>query len=163
MIIATGGFAGDVGFRIKHDNRWTEEFPSSNYPDVTGEGIMMVADVGGDLVGMDYIQLLPAPYDMILKKSTTRVTQVIADQIYINENGERIVNSDARRDQLRDALYAQKGHMGFQICDEGGRQRAKTTYHYRYINDKQIETGVNNFTLFKACLLYTSPSPRDRS
>ena len=28
-------------------------------------------------------------------------------------------------------------------------------------NDVIIATNVNNFTWFKVCLLYTSPSPRD--
>jgi flavocytochrome c len=149
VIVATGGFAGDVGFRVKHDHRWTGEFPSSNYPGVTGEGLMMVADVGGDLVGMDYIQLLPHPYDLAMQRATTRVTQVIADQIYVNRAGERVVNSDARRDQLRDALYAQEGHMGFQLCDEGGRQRAKDTYPYRFVGDREIEASVENGTLFR--------------
>ena len=148
VIVATGGFAGDVNFRIKHDHRWTEEFPSSNYPNATAEGLTIVADVGGDLTGMDYIQLVPASYDLIMKKPTTRITQVTADQIYINERGERIVNSDAGRDQLRDAIYAQKDHMAFQLCDEGGRQRFKATYPHRFISDEKINACINNMTLY---------------
>jgi succinate dehydrogenase/fumarate reductase flavoprotein subunit len=39
--------------------------------------------------------------------------------------------------------------MGFQLCDEGGRQRAKDTYPYRFVGDREIEASVENGTLFR--------------
>jgi flavocytochrome c len=150
LIIAAGGFAGDVEFRTKYDHRWRKEFPDDNYPSVSAEAFVIASDIGADLIGMDYIQLLPTPYDLKAGMPTTGITSVMEDQMYLNSKGQRIVKADAKRDKIRDAIYSQQDHMAFQLCDERGRYRAKEVYPYRFVSDLVVETSVKSGKLFRA-------------
>lgn len=62
VIIATGGFAQNVEMRQEYNTKWKdlgEHIKSTNHPGATGDGIVMAKAIGAELVGMEWIQLLP--------------------------------------------------------------------------------------------------------
>jgi len=149
VIIATGGFAGDADFRLKYDHRWTKDFHNRNYPGQTADALVIAADIGADRIGMDHIQLQVTAFDLKTQQPTTNLASAVEDQIYVNQRGERIVKSDARRDKIRDAIYEQPNHTAFRLCDERGRQRAKGIYPHRNISDREIDASLKSGKLFR--------------
>lgn len=59
VLIATGGFARNVGLRSAQDPTLTEEVPSTNPPSATGEALLEMFRVGAVPVHMAYIQTGP--------------------------------------------------------------------------------------------------------
>lgn len=115
VVIATGGFSANVEMRSKYVPELTEEFPTTNHPGATGDGIIMAEKVDADLVGMEYIQLIP-----IATKSGTiqkGVTINIENVAFVNKEGERFINEDNRRDKLSEAIMKQTDGMYYMICD----------------------------------------------
>lgn len=109
VILATGGFAGNVELRRQYceGEKWPDlgpNLPTSNMPGVTGDGIFFARDAGAELVNMDQIQLLHvcnpttgATYDLIL---------TVAD-LFVNKEGKRFVREDGRRDEISQAIMKQ--------------------------------------------------------
>lgn len=102
VILATGGFSANVEMRVKHNKFWAnldETVPTSNRPCATGDGIAMAEAIGANLYGMEWIQMVPTG-DASLNAS-------IANEMYINAEGNRFVAEDERRDVLSGAILAQ--------------------------------------------------------
>ncbi|WP_321529825.1 flavocytochrome c [uncultured Desulfuromonas sp.] len=59
VLIATGGFARNVGLRSAQDPTLTEEVGSTNLPHATGEALLELFDVGAVPVHMAFIQTGP--------------------------------------------------------------------------------------------------------
>jgi flavocytochrome c len=59
VLIAAGGFAQNVKYRMSQDPRLDEKFTSTNHPGATGEMIMEAQEIGANTVQMDWIQLGP--------------------------------------------------------------------------------------------------------
>lgn len=59
VLVATGGFARNVGLRSAQDPTLTAEVGSTNPPNATGEGLLELFDVGAVPVHMAYIQTGP--------------------------------------------------------------------------------------------------------
>ncbi len=59
LLIATGGFARNVGLRSAQDPTLTAEVPSTNPPNATGEALLEMFRVGAVPVHMSYIQTGP--------------------------------------------------------------------------------------------------------
>lgn len=59
VLIATGGFARNVGLRSAQDPTLTEEVPSTNPPSATGEALLEMFRIGAVPVHMAYIQTGP--------------------------------------------------------------------------------------------------------
>lgn len=115
VIMATGGFASNVELRQQYceSDKWPDLGPdlkTTNMSTVTGDGIFMARDAGANLVDMDQIQLLHSccqrtgDADWALKYS-------VGTSIFVNQNGERFINEDARRDELCLAIFEQPGKM----------------------------------------------------
>ena len=101
---------------------------------------------------MDHIQTVPKAYDVRTgKKYTTRFVSYadIPHVIHVNWNGVRIVNSDARRDEIANAILGQPENCSFIVTDnkllypegcvikyvirhqdKGGRQDLEKAIHY---------------------------------
>jgi fumarate reductase flavoprotein subunit/urocanate reductase len=132
VVIASGGFAGNVKMRMKYDPRLNETFrttanPSGTGPAFnTGDGIVMAQKVGADVVGMDYIQLIPF--------TGGRVTDYVGADIWLNSDGKRFVSEGGRRDVITEALMRQKGQMCWVITDEQSVKGATT--------EGKIKSGV---------------------
>ncbi len=102
VILATGGFSANVAMRQEYNKHWAnldESVPTSNQPCATGDGILMAEAIGAGLYGMEWIQMVPTG-DASLNAS-------IANEMYINAEGNRFVAEDERRDVLSGAILAQ--------------------------------------------------------
>lgn len=115
VILATGGFAANVELRQEYceGEKWPDlgsSLKSTNMPGVTGDGIFMARGAGANLVDMDQIQLLHSACmrngdaDWALKYS-------VGTSIFVNQEGERFINEDARRDELCLAIFEQTNKM----------------------------------------------------
>ncbi|MFA9422360.1 MAG: flavocytochrome c [Sedimentibacter sp.] len=123
VILATGGFAGNVELRQEYceGEKWPDlgaDVPTSNMPGVTGDGIFMAREVGAELVNMDQIQLLPycnpqngATYDIVMGSGST---------IFINQEGERFVREDGRRDEMSKGIIAQTDGVMYMLQSADG-------------------------------------------
>ena len=129
VISASGGFSADDELIGKHSYRLTN-LDTTNHKDATGEIIVLSQDIGADVVGMDYIQCVPKAYDVKTgKRYSLRVPSHLDAQyvIYINHEGNRMVNSDARRDVITDVILSQSEQSSFIICDDKLRQEKQVS------------------------------------
>lgn len=129
VILATGGFAGNVEMRQKYceGEKWPDlgkGLITSNMPAITGDGIIMAEAAGAALVDMDQIQLLQVcnPWTGV---TSDVVTGGVDACIYVNQEGNRFVREDGRRDVISAAILAQTGG------------RMYTIHNYTVIDDPQ--------------------------
>lgn len=102
VILATGGFGANVEMRMKFNKHWAnldETVPTSNQPCATGDGIVMAEKIGANLVGMEWIQMVPF--------GVAPLSASIANAMYVNLEGNRFVAEDERRDVLCGAILEQ--------------------------------------------------------
>ncbi|MDR3764766.1 MAG: flavocytochrome c [Acidobacteriota bacterium] len=136
VIVATGGFADNVELRMKHDPRLDASFHTTANPTgkgvdfATGDGILMGQNIRADVVGMDYIQMIPW--------AGGRVTDYVGADIYVNSDGKRFVNEGGRRDRIADGILAQKGHFCWVITDD------------QSVKGSQLEPGLKAGRVHKA-------------
>ena len=119
VVLATGGFAGNVEMRVKYcqGEKWPnlgEGLITSNMPAITGDGIIMAQEAGADLVDMDQIQLLQVcnPWTGV---TSDVITGGVDACIYVNQEGNRFVREDGRRDVISAAILAQTGGRMYTI------------------------------------------------
>lgn len=118
VIIATGGFAANVEMRTEYNTsgKWSnldESIPTSNHPGATGDGIIMAQEIGADVVDMDQIQLIPT----WSKSGGSTIKGYINNTIYVNQDGDRYINEDGRRDELSIAALKQPGSFFYVVND----------------------------------------------
>ena len=120
VILATGGFGGDVDFRSSQDPRLTEKISSTNKPFATSETIKESIRIGAMPVQLSHIQLGPwaspdeAGYGVGPMFSEYIVFQygIIVDPV----TGKRFVNELADRKTLSDKLLS-IGHPCIGLAD----------------------------------------------
>lgn len=113
VILATGGFGANVEMRQRFNKFWAnldETVPTTNQPCATGDGIALAEGVGANLIGMEWIQMVTAA-------PSATFTASIANNIYVNANGERFVAEDSRRDVLSGAVLEQPGSFFWLLND----------------------------------------------
>ena len=113
VILATGGFGANVEMRQRFNKFWAnldETVPTTNQPCATGDGIALAEGVGANLIGMEWIQMVTAA-------PSATFTASIANNIYVNANGERFVAEDSRRDVLSGAVLEQPGSFFWLLSD----------------------------------------------
>ena len=109
VIIATGGFAQNVEMRQEYNTKWKdlgEHIKSTNHPGATGDGIVMAKAIGAELVGMEWIQLLPMG-DPKTGSLSGNIEKGVENRIFVNKEGNRFVDEVARRDVMTAALMEQ--------------------------------------------------------
>lgn len=111
IVMATGGFGANSEMVAQYSDTIPENNPTTNTPAATGDGIVMGEAVNANLVGMEYIQMLPNP------GTNVYFTGEIENSIYVNKNGERFVSEQGRRDVLCNAILAQPDSVMFAIFD----------------------------------------------
>lgn len=116
VVLATGGFAANIDMRMSYNPKLTAAIGTTNHPGATGDGIVMAQEVGADLVGMKWIQLLPlgTPGTGALENW---VEAGADEMIFVNKLGKRFVREDARRDDLTAALFEQPDSLMYVIVD----------------------------------------------
>lgn len=124
VVAAAGGFAANDRLSGIHDPRM-EKLGTTNHPGATGDVLMDLIDIGAGTRGLDYIQCIPGgvPGE---KKSPNLFTHV--DRfIFVNLNGHRFINEDARRDVLRDKMLDQPETIAWTIVDADGFEQQKNS------------------------------------
>ncbi len=117
VILATGGFGADVPFRSKYAPQYDEKLPTTNVPWATGESLIYAQDVGADVIGMDYIQLLVA-CNYFTKKYGDLANLGVDHVVFVNLKGERYVAEDARRDVLAAGTMSQPEKVFLWVADD---------------------------------------------
>lgn len=119
VIIATGGFGANVQMRQEYNTIWKdlgENIKSTNHPGATGDGILMAKEVNAELVGMEYIQLLPMG-DPKTGSLSGNIEKAVENRIFVNKEGNRFVDEGARRDVMTAALMEQTDSLLWVILD----------------------------------------------
>jgi len=134
VILATGGFSADVAMRSKHDPRLDKEVPTTNVPTATGEAIAYAEDLGADVLGMDYIQLLIA-CNFFTKKYGSLTNLGIDRAVFLNTEGKRFVAEDQRRDVMAEAVLKQPQKVLLWVADEDCQKRFNPAMTEQIIKD----------------------------
>ena len=143
VVLATGGFGANVEMRQKYNTIWAnldKSIGCSNQSVAAqGDGIVMAEAVGAQLIDMGLIQLHPngeVGTGMMMGVPATSGL----NRIFVNNEGNRFVAEDARRDVMVNAIYAQPGGTMWIIAD--------TNKHPE--GDIAIENAVKLGKTFKA-------------
>ncbi len=110
VVMATGGFGANPEMRQKYNTYWPEmplTMKTTNTPAATGDGIIMGENVGAQLVGMGFIQLMPSSHPETGSLSGG-VWGSAETQVFVNKDGKRFVNEYAERDVLASAALQQE-------------------------------------------------------
>ena len=142
VILATGGFSANVEMREKYNTHWAtldESIPTSNGPQATGDGIIMAEAIGANLVGMEWIQMLPT--------TMKSFTPAIDSTILVNKEGKRFVKEDGRRDEISKATLEQPETKYWRIVDAHVTEDMLNGVAY---TGEVIDEMVDNKGVFKA-------------
>ncbi len=138
VIIATGGFGANVEMRQKYNKHWAtldESIMTTNVPSATGDGIVMGEAAGANLVGMEWIQMLTYPLGGSFSASINNI-------IYVDNNGNRVVREDGRRDEIAGAALEAPEAILSWITDQheydrlGGKSTAGVSF------EDQVAQGI---------------------
>ncbi len=143
VVMATGGFGKNVEMRQKYNDQWKTldaSIPSTNHPGATGDGIIMGQAVNADLVGMNYIQLLPMgePGSGSLAGN---IEQGVEDRIFVNKQGKRFIAEDARRDVMTQGLYKQTDAYMWVVLDKHSYPTGSTKNNFNETIDELVAAG----------------------
>jgi len=136
VIIATGGFGANVEMRQKYNTHWAnldETIQTTNGPFATGDGIVLAEAVGANLIGMEWIQMLPT--------GKIAFGPTINNTIFVNNKGERFIKEDARRDVLSAAVLEQPGSYYYKIVDAHTAEDELKGVTYKGLVIKDIVDG----------------------
>ncbi|WP_405076023.1 flavocytochrome c [Ligilactobacillus acidipiscis] len=144
VILASGGFTANTKMVQKYNTYWTkvdDDIATSNSPAITGDGIKLGTDVGADLVGMGFSQMMPVS-DPVTGELFSGLQVPPANFVMVNNKGDRFVDEYESRDVLSQAAI-DNGSLFYLIADENIKGTAYNTSQEK-INE-QVEAG----TLFK--------------
>lgn len=135
VILATGGYSAN-GQMVQENNtsgKWGDlsGLPTTNRSTCSqGEGIAMAQEIGAGTRDLDKLQLLYLGNmrDGGLSKYPARCNTATVETIFVNEDGERFVREDGRRDEICAAVLAQKDQRYYIIESADGSK-------YEDIND----------------------------
>lgn len=147
VILATGGFSGNVEMRSKHVPALTADIPTTNHVGATGEGILMAQEVGANTMHMSHIQLYPFanPNNGVLDAvAVIPFSGPSAGIVYVDAQGKRYVNEGERRDVCARAAQNSGGFptfsiFGQEIVEKGG-----------FIAPTQLANGIADGRVFVA-------------
>lgn len=154
VVIASGGFAANPAIRALYDPRLFD-LPTTNHKGATGDLIAPAQDIGAEVVGMDYIQLLPGG------ATTGRFIGTVSpveNVIFVNKNGDRFVAEDQRRDVVADAILTSPNKIVFGIMDVNGYNGMKTGARKAFDNAFKVGDAVTAPTLDELALKLQIPA-----
>lgn len=143
VIIATGGFARNKELVAKYDELWGDlsNLNSTNSVSATGDGIIMAEAVNANLIGMEYIQLLPVGHPETGGMSGN-ISINAANQIFVNNKGERFVAEDSRRDTLTKGLLEQPDQVMWILHDAHEYYNEDVKNDFNESIGKLVESGI---------------------
>lgn len=107
VIIATGGYAANVKKVVETNRYWsndnlTDQIKTTNIASMQGDGIWMAQDIGADVTGMGWTQLLPLSF----AKTGNIAFGGVDNSIFISpKTGKRYVDEVTERDALSIAAF----------------------------------------------------------
>jgi len=143
VIIATGGFAGNVQARNYYNKFWPDltNLKTTNRPGITGDGIWMAEKIGANLIGMEYIQLIPMG-DPETGSLSGNIERTVENRIFVNKDGNRFVDEGGRRDDMTRALLEQEDQMMWVIVDKHTYPTGDTKNNFDETIDYLVEQGI---------------------
>ncbi len=143
VVIATGGFARNNEMVKKYDAHWggLDNLGSTNSVSATGDGIIMAEAVGANLVGMEYIQLLPVG-DPVTGGMQGNISINAANQLFVNSEGKRFVAEDERRDVLTRGLLEQPDQVMWILHDAHEYYNEEVRNDFNETIGQLVESGV---------------------
>lgn len=118
VIVATGGFSKNMDMALEYNttDKWpnlTKDVVSTNRDAMTGDGVLMAKEAGADLVDMEQLQFLYLGIPK-LGPISGLFNLGAENTIFVNNNGERFVREDGRRDVISRAIFEQpEGQMWY--------------------------------------------------
>lgn len=119
VILATGGFSKnpDLVLEYADNEKWPqldENTVSTNMDSIQGDGIRMGLEVGAGLVDMEQMQFLylGAPKTGLLSGVYNVSAEIV---VFVNQEGERFVAEDERRDVISSAVFDQTDGMMWMV------------------------------------------------
>ena len=149
VVMATGGFGANPEMRQEYNTYWPEmplTMKSTNTPNATGDGIVMGENVGAELVGMGFIQLMPSSHPETGALSGG-VWGSAETQVFVNKEGKRFINEYSERDVLAKAALEQEEQLFYIICDVN---TAGITPDGKNLWGDTIEDLIENKSIYKA-------------
>ena len=143
VVIATGGFARNSEMVKKYDIHWggLEKLGSTNSVSATGDGITLAEAVGANLVGMEFIQLLPVG-DPVTGGMQGNISINAANQLFANNEGNRFVAEDERRDVLTQGLLEQPDQIMWILHDAHEYYNEDVRNDFNETIGQLVESGV---------------------
>ena len=127
VVIATGGYGanGEMVQSYNTTGKWDDltHTPTTNrHAASQGDGIVMATAIGADTRDMDQIQLLYLGnlVDGGLTKYPSRCVMATTQTIFVNQEGNRFVQEDGRRDQICGAVLKQTNQMFYIVESADG-------------------------------------------
>ncbi len=112
VVVAAGGYARDVAFRMRYVPTLSAAYNSTNQPGATGDTLEMVLEAGADALHLAFIQLFPTAEPakgMIDRPALFPIQFPGFGAIYVSQKGERFVSELERRDVVSQAEIATGG------------------------------------------------------
>lgn len=122
VVLATGGFQGDVEMTTRYLGPWADRLFLRANPRSTGDGLRMALAAGAATsrgLRAFYGHLLPAPpaeFDLARARGLTQYYS--AEVVLLNLRGERFVDESAGDDLSTQALAREPEARGFLVFDE---------------------------------------------
>ena len=143
VILTTGGYGANAKLAAEYNKYWPSiplDMKTTNVATATGDGIIMARAVGANLVGMEFIQLMPTANE---KTGALTDGLLVAPQnyIFVNKEGKRFIDEYAERDTLAFAALEQPGEMFYTIADQDMAMTSQNRPTQEMI-DKMVEDGI---------------------
>ena len=120
VVLASGGFSGDIRFRTTQDPELTDKFKTTNHPGANSEGLIAALRIDASPIQLDQIQLLPltSPDDEGFGAANGFIAGAgMPLGILIDPTtGKRFISELANRKTQSDAIIA-TGHPAISITD----------------------------------------------
>ena len=140
--MAAGGFGANVAMRNEYNTHWDDlsNIKTTNHVGATGDGIVMAEAIGANLVGMEWIQLLPMG-DPETGSLSGNIEQGVENRIFVNKDGNRFVDEGERRDVMTKALFEQPDDFMWVILDKHSYPTEDIKNHFNESIAELVEAG----------------------
>lgn len=161
VVLATGGYARNAELAKQYDKRVTDDMPSSNVCSSTGDGLGLGEGVGAGLRNMELVQIHPLGDPQNGGVATFVGNWLgVENYVMVNDEGNRFVREDERRDTIADAILEQTNDEMWLLVDSTNiaADRAAEiddlvekghSYRSDYLDDLADQIGVPAETLVK--------------
>lgn len=146
LVLASGGFSGDVNMRMAANPSLVPEYGCTNIRGATGEIIQYARAVWADVLRLDFIQLYPCanPKNSGIDSFALHAYSGTGYGLfYVNTLGKRFVNELDRRDVVSSAQINSGGKPSYSILN-------REIFHKLTATGAAIRTSVERGRLFEA-------------